>query len=62
MISIITHDPQRSRRLADRTAFLCLDTEQGGRAGYLDEHGVTAALFETSEEHLTRRSQRGTFG
>ena len=38
-IAIVTHNLQQAKRVADKTAFLYVDTTQGGRTGYLVEYG-----------------------
>src|SRR5262249_46150063 len=38
-IAIVTHNMAQARRVADTTAFLYVDTTQGGRTGYLVEAG-----------------------
>ena len=42
-IAIVTHNLQQAKRVADMTAFLYVDTTQGGRTGYLVEYGATDA-------------------
>ena len=40
-IAIVTHNLQQAKRVADMTAFLYVDTSQGGRTGYMVEYGPT---------------------
>ena len=37
-IAIVTHNLQQAKRVADMTAFLYVDTTQGGRTGYMVEY------------------------
>src|SRR5215510_9069967 len=45
-IAIVTHNLQQAKRVSDMTAFLYVDTTQGGRTGYLVEYGDTREIFE----------------
>ncbi|MFZ5891125.1 MAG: phosphate ABC transporter ATP-binding protein PstB [Myxococcota bacterium] len=60
-IAIVTHNLQQAQRVADRTAFLFVDTSAGGRTGYLIEYRRTAELFEDPREERTRAYIRGEF-
>ncbi len=60
-IAIVTHNLQQAQRVADRTAFLFVDTTQGGRTGYLIEYRRTQALFEDPKEEQTKAYIRGEF-
>jgi len=60
-IAIVTHNMQQAQRVADQTAFLYVDTTQGGRTGYLVELEETKRLFEQPEEEYTRQYIRGEF-
>ncbi len=60
-IAIVTHNLQQAQRVADRTAFLFVDTSAGGRTGYLIEYRPTAELFEDPREERTRAYIRGEF-
>jgi phosphate transport system ATP-binding protein len=60
-IAIVTHNLQQAKRVADQTAFLYVDTTQGGRTGYLVEQGSTQALFENPKEKHTQDYIRGEF-
>jgi phosphate transport system ATP-binding protein len=61
-IAIVTHNLQQAKRVADMTAFLYVDTSQGGRTGYMVEYGRTEAMFEDPQEEYTREYVRGEFG
>jgi len=60
-IAIVTHNLQQARRVADRTAFLYVDTSQGGRTGYLVEFGDTGQVFEAPREKHAQEYIRGEF-
>jgi len=60
-IAIVTHNLQQAQRVADQTAFLFVDTSQGGRTGYLIEHRPTAELFGDPKEERTKEYIRGEF-
>src|SRR5262249_3310185 len=60
-IAIVTHNLQQARRVADRTAFLYVDTMQGGRTGYLVEYGDTREIFDNPREKHTQEYIRGEF-
>jgi phosphate transport system ATP-binding protein len=60
-IAIVTHNLQQAKRVADRTAFLYVDTTQGGRTGYLVEYGPTKEMFENPQEKHTRDYLEGAF-
>ena len=60
-IAIVTHNLQQAKRVADHTAFLYVDRSQGGRTGYLVEHGPTRELFENPREGHTREYIAGAF-
>ncbi len=60
-IAIVTHNLQQAMRVADKTAFMYVDTSRGGRTGYLVEYGDTKALFENPMQDLTRQYLRGEF-
>jgi phosphate transport system ATP-binding protein len=60
-IAIVTHNLQQARRVADTTAFLYVDTTQGGRTGYLVEHGPTKEVFENPREKYTQDYIEGAF-
>jgi phosphate transport system ATP-binding protein len=60
-IAIVTHNLQQAKRVADQTAFLYVDTSQGGRTGYLVEHGPTKEMFENPKEKYTQDYLEGAF-
>jgi phosphate transport system ATP-binding protein len=60
-IAIVTHNLQQAKRVSDMTAFLYVDTTQGGRTGYLVEYGPTQAIFEAPKEQHTKDYIRGEF-
>ena len=60
-IAIVTHNLQQAQRVADRTAFLFVDTTAGGRTGYLIEYRPSAELFEDPREERTKAYIRGEF-
>jgi phosphate transport system ATP-binding protein len=60
-IAIVTHNLQQAKRVSDMTAFLYVDTTQGGRTGYLVEYGPTQEVFEAPKERHTKEYVRGEF-
>jgi len=60
-IAIVTHNLQQAKRVADSTAFLYVDTNQGGRTGYLVEFGPTKEIFENPREKHTQDYIAGAF-
>jgi phosphate transport system ATP-binding protein len=60
-IAIVTHNLHQAKRVADQTAFLYVDTTQGGRTGYLVEFGNTKELFESPKEKPTQDYIAGAF-
>jgi phosphate transport system ATP-binding protein len=60
-IAIVTHNLQQAQRVADRTAFLFVDTSAGGRTGYLIEYRPTQELFADPREDRTKEYIRGEF-
>jgi phosphate transport system ATP-binding protein len=60
-IAIVTHNLQQAKRVADMTAFLYVDTSEGGRTGYLVEYEPTQAIFEHPREKHTQEYIRGEF-
>lgn len=60
-IAIVTHNLQQAQRVADRTAFLFVDTTKGGRTGYLIEYRPTKELFDDPREENTKAYIRGEF-
>src|SRR5215470_4017667 len=60
-IVTVTHNLQQAKRVADMTAFLYVDTSQGGRTGYLVEYGPTRKIFENPSEKHTKEYLSGEF-
>jgi phosphate transport system ATP-binding protein len=60
-IAIVTHNLQQAKRVADQTAFMYVDTSEGGRTGYLVEFGHTPQIFEDPREKHTQAYIRGEF-
>jgi len=60
-IAVVTHNLQQAMRVADKTAFMYVDTSRGGRTGYLVEYGDTKELFENPLQEYTRQYIRGEF-
>src|SRR5262249_36989435 len=60
-IAIVTHNMQQAKRVADKTAFLYVDTSGGERTGYLVEYGDTQPMFEAPKEQRTQEYLRGEF-
>jgi phosphate transport system ATP-binding protein len=60
-IAIATHNLQQARRVADNTAFLDVDVQDGTRTGYLVEFGVTQQVFDDPRENATRSYVREEF-
>jgi phosphate transport system ATP-binding protein len=60
-IAIVTHNLHQAKRVADRTAFMYVDTSEGSRTGYLVEFGETAQIFDDPREAHTQSYIRGEF-
>jgi phosphate transport system ATP-binding protein len=60
-IAIVTHNLQQAQRVADYTGFLYVDTNQGGRTGYLVEFGESRQIFEDPSHKHTKDYIRGEF-
>jgi phosphate transport system ATP-binding protein len=60
-IAIVTHNLQQAQRVADYTGFLYVDTNQGGRTGYLVEFGRSRQIFENPAHEHTKQYIRGEF-
>ena len=60
-IAIVTHNLQQAQRVADKTAFLYVDTSAGGRTGYLVEFGDSHQIFNAPNEKYTQDYIRGEF-
>ena len=61
-IVTVTHNLQQAARVADFTGFLYVDTSEGGRTGYLVEHGTTEQIFNDPKNKLTMDYIHGAFG
>src|SRR5262245_36750031 len=59
--ALVTHNLRQAMRVADKTAFMYVDTSRGGRTGYLVEYGDTKALFENPAQEYTHQYIRGEF-
>jgi phosphate transport system ATP-binding protein len=60
-IAVVTHNLQQAMRVADKTAFMYVDTSRGGRTGYLVEYRNTQEMFENPQEEFTKQYVRGEF-
>jgi phosphate transport system ATP-binding protein len=60
-IAIVTHNLAQAKRVADKTAFLYVDTSSGERTGYLVEFGDTEQMFEAPKRAETQAYLRGEF-
>ena len=60
-IAIVTHNLQQAQRVADYTGFLYVDTNGGGRTGYLVEFGESRQIFENPAHPHTQEYVRGEF-
>jgi phosphate transport system ATP-binding protein len=60
-IAIVTHNMQQATRVSDKTAFMYVDTTQGGRTGYLVEYGDTRDIFQNPKEKQTQDYIAGAF-
>jgi phosphate transport system ATP-binding protein len=60
-IAVVTHNMQQAERVADKTAFMYVDTTQGGRTGYLVEYSESDRLFNDPREEYTKQYLRGEF-
>jgi phosphate transport system ATP-binding protein len=60
-IAIVTHNLQQAQRVADYTGFLYVDTNAGGRTGYLVEFGDSRQIFEDPAQRHTQEYVRGEF-
>jgi phosphate transport system ATP-binding protein len=63
-IVIVTHNMQQAARVADRTAFFTVasDDEVGSRVGVLVEHDRTDVIFSNPREQKTSDYVTGKFG
>jgi phosphate transport system ATP-binding protein len=53
-IAIVTHNLQQAMRVADKTAFMYVNTSRGGRTGYLVESSGTKEIFEAPKQEYTK--------
>ena len=60
-IAIVTHNLQQAQRVSDQTAFLYVDSRDGGHTGYLVEHRRTSDLFADPKQERTAEYLRGEF-
>ncbi|KAA5539923.1 phosphate ABC transporter ATP-binding protein [Roseiconus nitratireducens] len=60
-IAVVTHNLQQAQRVADKTAFMYVDTDGGARTGYLVEYEDTDRLFEDPQELHTKQYISGEF-
>ena len=60
-IAVVTHNLQQAQRVADKTAFMYVDTTDGARTGYLVEYEDTRQLFDDPQEEFTKQYIRGEF-
>lgn len=60
-IAVVTHNLHQALRVADKTAFMYVDTSRGGRTGYLVEYGNTRELFENPQQQYTKQYISGEF-
>jgi phosphate transport system ATP-binding protein len=61
-IAIVTHNLQQAKRVSDMTAFLYVDTTNGGRTGYMVEYAPTDDIFSNPTQRYTREYISGEFG
>jgi len=60
-IGLVTHNLQQAQRVADKVAFMFVDTSAGSRTGYLVEYRTANELFEDPQEEHTKAYVRGEF-
>src|SRR5215471_1650663 len=60
-IAIVTHNLQQAQRVADKTAFLYVDTSGGARTGFLVEFGDSRQIFNDPREKHTQDYIHGKF-
>lgn len=60
-IAVVTHNLQQAQRVADKTAFMYVDTSDGVRTGRLVEYESTEILFNDPKEEYTKQYIRGDF-
>jgi phosphate transport system ATP-binding protein len=60
-IIIVTHNLQQAARVADKTAFMYVDSASGQNTGYLVEYGNTHELFQSPRALATQQYLSGQF-
>ena len=61
-IVIVTHNMQQAARVADRTAFFSIDSDDQGRYGVLVEYDETPKIFTAPSDKRTEDYVTGRFG
>jgi len=61
-IVIVTHNMQQAARVADRTAFFSIDSNEDGRYGVLVEYDETPKIFTAPSDKRTEDYVTGRFG
>ncbi len=61
-IVIVTHNMQQAARVADRTAFFSIDSDESGRYGVLVEYDETPKIFTAPSDRRTEDYVTGRFG
>jgi len=62
-IIVVTHNMQQAARVSDRTAFLTVEVDEGGRRiGRLVEYDVTEQIFTKPADERTEAYVTGRFG
>ena len=61
-IVIVTHNMQQAARVADRTAFFSIDSDENGRYGVLVEYDETPKIFTAPSDKRTEDYVTGRFG
>jgi phosphate transport system ATP-binding protein len=61
-IVIVTHNMQQAARVADRTAFFSIDSDENGRYGVLVEYDQTPKIFTAPSDKRTEDYVTGRFG
>jgi phosphate transport system ATP-binding protein len=61
-IVIVTHNMQQAARVADRTAFFSIDSDDNGRYGVLVEYDETPKIFTAPSDKRTEDYVTGRFG
>ena len=63
-IVIVTHNMQQAARVADMTAFFCVEVapDDGKRTGILVEYDETSKIFTTPADKRTEDYVTGRFG